>query len=121
MAKKIDRTAFIEKIRFEFGAIREITRPQVLEICDKYGMDRPNWILNDIARRVGRGVYALPENGATPMAKVQDAKRAVMKPFPDLAPKVPTVAMAPSATVAMVQSSVAASAEITLVPEKATG
>ena len=47
MAKKIDRAAFMEKIRFEFGAIREITRPQVLEICDKYDMDRPNWILND--------------------------------------------------------------------------
>ena len=48
MAKKIDRAAFMEKVRFEFGGIREITRPQVLEICEKYGMDRPNWILNDV-------------------------------------------------------------------------
>lgn len=118
MAKKIDRATFIEKARFEFGAIREITRPQVLEICDKYGLDRPNWILNDVSRRIGRGVYALTENGATPMAKVQDAKRAISKA--PIAPKVPTVSAA-ATTVAMVAPSVAASAEITLVPEKAAG
>jgi hypothetical protein len=116
MSKRIDRTEFLDKVRFEFGAIREITRPQVLEICEKYNLDRPNWILNDVSRRIGRGVYALIENGSTPAAKVQDAKRAVMKPFPDLAPKESAVA------VAMVAPSVLShNAELSLVPEKAVG
>jgi hypothetical protein len=116
MTKRIDRSEFLDKVRFEFGAIREITRPQVLEICEKYNLDRPNWILNDVSRRIGRGVYALIENGSTPAAKVQDAKRAVMKPFPDLAPKESAVA------VAMVAPSVLShNAELSLVPEKATG
>ena len=112
MAKKIDRTEFLDKVRFEFGAIREISRAQVLEVCDKYGFDKPNWILNDVSRRVSRGVYALPENGAkvTPIAKVAKAVKKV------LAPVEPTVA------VAMVAPSVLShNAELSLVPEKVTG
>lgn len=111
MPKKIDRAEFIDKIRFEFGAIREITRPQILEVCDKYGLDRPNWILNDVSRRVGRGIYSLPENGAA----VTPAKQS----------KVSSPASAPKAApvlAAMVAPSVLShNAELSLVPEKATG
>ena len=115
MSKRIDRTEFLDKVRFEFGAIREITRPQVLEICEKYNLDRPNWILNDVSRRIGRGVYALIENGATAAAKVQDAKQKAVKSL-KLAPVEPTVA------VAMVAPSVLShNAELSLVPEKAVG
>lgn len=117
MAKKIDRAEFLDKVRFEFGAIREITRPQVLEICDKYNLDRPNWILNDVSRRIGRGVYGLPEHSSTPMSTVQDAKNKISKAVKKvLAPVESTVA------VAMVAPSVLShNAELSLVPEKASG
>jgi len=116
MAKKIDRTEFLDKIRFEFGAIRSITRPQVLEICDKYGLDKPNWILNDVSRKLGRGIYSLPEHGAD--ASPQVAKKVAP------APKAPTpkAAPAPAVAVAMVAPSVVSTnAEVSLVPEKALG
>lgn len=116
MAKKIDRASFVEKARFEFGAIREITRPQILEVCEKYGLDRPNWILNDVARRVGRGIYAFPENGGSTVAAIKKAVAPVAEPAA-------VVAMAPSAAVvAMTAPSVLShNAELSLVPEKATG
>ena len=115
MAKRIDRTEFLDKVRFEFGAIREITRPQVLDICEKYNLDRPNWLLNDTARRIGRGVYELIEHSADKVTKSVK----VTKPFPDLAPKTP---VEPTVTVAMVAPSVLShNAELSLVPEKASG
>ena len=115
MTKRIDRTEFLDKVRFEFGAIREITRPQVLEICEKYNLDRPNWLLNDTARRIGRGVYELIEHGATAAAKVQDVKQKAVKSL-KMAPVEPVVA------VAMVAPSVLShNAELSLVPEKAVG
>jgi hypothetical protein len=111
MAKRIDRTEFLDKVRFEFGAIREITRPQVLEICEKYNLDRPNWLLNDTTRRIGRGVYAMFENGTNPKSTAKPVAKA-----PKLAP------VEPSVTVAMVAPSVLSqNAELSLVPEKATG
>ena len=122
MAKNIDRTEFLDKIRFEFGAIRSITRPQVLQVCDKYGLDKPNWILNDVSRKLGRGIYALPEHGGdlpnlTP--KVVNVATKAKKTFPDLAPKAQVV---PATAVAMVAPSVVSTdAELSLVPEKATG
>ncbi|NDB62092.1 hypothetical protein EB001_27190, partial [bacterium] len=122
MAKKIDRSEFLDKIRFEFGAIRSITRPQVLQICDKYGLDKPNWILNDVSRKLGRGIYSLPEHGAElPKLepKIVNVATKSKKTFPDLAPKAPVV---PATAVAMVAPSVVSpTAELSLVPEKATG
>ena len=119
MPKKIDRTEFLDKIRFEFGAIRSITRPQVLQICDKYGFDKPNWILNDVSRKLGRGIYSLPENGGTLPDNepkiINIAKgKLVVKP-----PKQPVI---PKTAVAMVAPSVISTdAELSLVPEKAVG
>jgi hypothetical protein len=114
MAKKIDRNEFLDKIRFEFGAIRSITRPQVLEICDKYGLDKPNWILNDVARKLGRGIYSLPEHGADlpkSATKVKATKPNITQPT-----------FVPKEVVAMVAPSVVATnAELSLVPEKASG
>ena len=110
MTARIDRTEFLDKVLFEFGSIREITRPQVLEVCEKYNLDRPNWLLNDTSRRVGRGVYAITEFGNTIAIKKTIAKAA--KPAP----------VEPAVAVAMVAPSVVASnAELSLVPEKAAG
>ena len=117
MAKKIDRAEFLDKILFEFGAIRSITRPQVLEICDKYGLDKPNWILNDVARKLGRGIYSLPEHGSSVTTKAS-------KPFPDLAPKKVATPKTPEPVVAVAMvapSVVSTNAEVSLVPEKALG
>ena len=114
MSKKIDREFFLDKIRFEFGAIRSITRPQVLEICDKYDLDKPNWILNDVSRKLGRGIYALPEHGSN---AVSIEPKVVTKKV-NVAPKAPVV---PETAVAMVQSSVSSHADVSLVPEKAQG
>lgn len=118
MAKKIDRTEFLDKIRFEFGAIRSITRPQVLQVCEKYGLDKPNWILNDVSRKLGRGIYALTEHGADLPNLTPKVVNVASKPV-KVAPKAPVV---PATAVAMVAPSVVSNnAEVSLVPEKATG
>lgn len=116
MPKKIDRSVFLDKVRFEYGAIREITRAQVLEVCEKYDLDRPNWLFNDVSLRVGRGVYALIDHGvnASPKTPRKTAKIQSVVPVTDT-----MVAMAP--TVSMSGPSTSTSAEISLVPEKASG
>lgn len=60
MQKKISRETFLNLAReyLPEGA-DTITRPEVLDICEKYGLDRPNWLFNDVSLRVGRGVYSL--------------------------------------------------------------
>ena len=112
MPKKVDRAEFLDKILFEFGAIRSITRPQVLEICDKYGLDKPNWILNDVSRKLGRGIYSLPEHGGSAPVKAA-AKPVIAAKTP--APKVsPTKTIAVSNAVAMVAPSVGVSSRLHL-------
>lgn len=116
------RTEFLDKVRFEYGAIREISRAQIKSVCDKYSLPFPTWIRKDPARQVSRGVYALTEHGAS--ATVAAPVKAT-KPAKVVAPvEQPAVAaMAPSATVvAMTAPSVLShTAEMSLVPEKAKG
>ena len=112
MSKNNNRSDFFDKVRFEFGAVREITRQQVITVCDKYDLAWPVWLLKDPNRRAGRGVYFVHEHGTNaPVAKV--------------AKKVAPVVSAPiesAVTVAMVAPSVVSNnAEVSLVPEKATG
>ena len=112
MSKNNNRSDFFDKVRFEFGAVREITRQQVITVCDKYDLAWPVWLLKDTNRRAGRGVYFVHEHGTNaPVAKV--------------AKKVAPVVSAPiesAVTVAMVAPSVVSNnAEVSLVPEKATG
>lgn len=105
------RSVFLDKVRFEFGGIREITRKQADEVAAKYNIPRAHWLFNDPNYRAGRGLYKLPES-----AKLVKAT----KPFPDLAPKEPV--KQPAVKVAMVAPSVVATnAEVSLVPEKASG
>ena len=122
MAKKVDRTEFLDKIRFEFGAIRSITRPQVLQICEKYGLDKPNWILNDVSRKLGRGIYSLPEHGTSGVT-LGDLKE-INKSWRKKETKTPAPKAAPSPAVAVAMvapSVVSTNAEVSLVPEKALG
>jgi hypothetical protein len=108
------RTEFFDKVRFEFGGIREITRAQVKEVTEKYNLSWPHWFLNDAERRLGRGVYSLPEHGANP-AKAQKIVNSEPAAVVAMAPKSANV-------VAMTAPSVLShNAELSLVPEKATG
>ncbi len=114
MSKVDARQAFLDKVRFELGAVRQITRKQADEIAAKYDIARPHWLFNDPAVRLGRGLYAIKAHGASTKSVAKSAK-----PFPDLAPK---VAIEPTVAVAMVAPSVLShNAELSLVPEKATG
>jgi hypothetical protein len=98
------RSVFLDKVRFEFGAIREITRKQADEVSNKYNIPRAHWLFNDPDSRAGRGLYKLP------------GTKAAVKPAA-------MVAMTPKATVIeMVAPSVVShDAEMSLVPEKASG
>jgi hypothetical protein len=130
------RDQFLDKVRFEFGAITTITRTQVKQVCDKYDLSFPTWLRKDATRQVARGVYALTEHGATPAAPVTaTAIKAAKSKAPRVSKKVaPTktaniqsnvpvvdsiVAMA--STVAMSAPSTSASADVSLVPEKSSG
>ena len=123
MAKSTDnRSVFLDKVRFEFGAIREITRQQILTIHEKYGI-YPAWLVKDPSLRVGRGVYALTDHGVNlaPVAEKTVAPRKTAKIQSDIPVVESVVAMAPSSMIAMAAASTSASAEVSLVPEKANG
>ena len=108
------RSLFLDKVRFEFGAIREITRKQADEVSNKYNIPRAHWLFNDPTYRAGRGLYKLPIT-----VNMKNAKTKIVNiPAP-----VEAVAMAPKATVIkMVAPSVVShDAEMSLVPEKASG
>ena len=111
MSKNNSRSDFFDKVRFEFGGIREITRQQVITVCDKYDLAWPVWLLKDPARRAGRGLYSILEHGAeTKTVSAPKAKVAKVAP------------VAPAVAVAMVAPSVLShNAELSLVPEKASG
>ena len=112
MSKVDARQTFLDKVRFELGAVREITRKQADEIALKYDIARPHWLFNDPSVRLGRGLYAIKAHGSNPVVK--NVKQKVAKVV--AAPVEPTVA------VAMVAPSVLShNAELSLVPEKATG
>ena len=96
------RSDFLDKVRFEFGGILEITRKQADEVAAKYNIPRPHWLFNDPEYRAGRGLYKLPN-----LTESKPVKKVVKEP---------------SVAIAMVASSVVATnAEVTLVPEKAKG
>ena len=119
-----DRDVFLDKVRFELGGVTEITRQQAIELAEKYNLPRPRWVWNDPARRVGRGVYALPEHGesvvttSAPITKVKAPKKTAK--IRSVVPVVDTV-VAMASTVSMSAPSTSATAEISLVPEKASG
>jgi hypothetical protein len=57
MAKRpLDKSAFFNAVKKEFGDIATITRQEVILIERKYGIDYPVWFIKDKARHVSRGV-----------------------------------------------------------------
>ena len=107
------RSVFLDKVRFEFGGVREITRKQADEVASKYNIPRAHWLFNDPNYRAGRGLYKLPES-----AKLVKATKSKITQ-PTFVPKAP---VENAVKVAMVAPSVVATnAEVSLVPEKASG
>jgi len=76
MPKKIDRSVFVNAAITKFGAIKTISRQQVVEVCEETGIGYPTWLTNDPNHRAGRGMYALPTNLLPKTAK------SVAKPVP---------------------------------------
>ena len=110
MSKFDSRELFLDKVLFELGAVTEITRKQADEISAKYDVPRPHWLFNDPSVRLGRGLYSIKsfssKSNVTPLKK----KVAKVKP------------VVPQTAVAMVAPSVLShNAEMSLVPEKASG
>jgi hypothetical protein len=107
------RSVFLDKVRFELGAVRQINRSQIKDICDKYDLPFPTWLRKDPTRQIARGVYALIEHGVNEVPVVAKTVKAKPAPAPVAQPAV---------TIAMVAPSVVANnAEVSLVPEKASG
>lgn len=109
MTKVVDREQFLITVKNEFGDIRTITRKQVLDLCEDFGLDRPRWLTNDETRRVGRGVYSLDGLFAT------ETKAKTVMPKKKLVENEATVNMA----LAAVQLNTPAPSN--LVPDRATG
>ena len=120
MSKTAARSEFLDKVRFEFGAIRQITRAQIKEVCEKYDLPFPTWLRKDPERQISRGVYAITEHG-TDENKVVNITNKVVKQPKKVAAKIQSKVPVVENAVAMVQSSVASHAEVSLVPERATG
>ena len=51
---------FVTAAKDLFPSATELTTDQVREICDKVGLNLPQWLTNDRQYRVKRGVYRLP-------------------------------------------------------------
>ena len=110
------RSEFLDKVRFELGAVRQINRSQIKTICDKYDLPFPTWLRKDPTRQIARGVYAITEHGA------ESSPQVAQKVAPAAKAPVTKVPPAPAVKVAMVAPSVVATnAEVSLVPEKASG
>jgi len=60
-----------------YGGRNDLTRAEVNSICDATGLVYPRWLAKNPERRIGRGLYTVPElNGnsvATPKPKIADA------------------------------------------------
>jgi hypothetical protein len=105
MPKTVDRMQFLSAVQDKYDNIQTITRQQVKSVCAEYALDYPNWLVNDVKRRVDRGVYALYD-------------QIVSSPVPT-----PVSVSTPDTAVAMAVAAVQlnTAAPVDLVPEKAKG
>lgn len=58
--KKLNRpqTRLVEMINEKFGT--QVTKSQIVDLCEENGLPKPSWIFNSSEMRVGRGVYEVP-------------------------------------------------------------
>lgn len=120
MPKRVDRSAFFAAVQAEYGDIGFITRPQIVDLIEKTGIDWPAWLTNDTSIRLGRGVYALKPGASAPVPSDKPAK---VKSKPVVVASVPVVNQ-PVEVANSADMSIAAlqtSAHLNLVPSKAKG
>lgn len=79
MSKKY-RDRHVEFVRLAekvVGVGGTISRKQALDVVKANGLEKPRWLFNDKAYRVGRALYALPvlnEDGAEEVAEETEAQ-----------------------------------------------
>jgi len=72
------REIFISTIKAEYGDnTTVVSRQQVLDVCEKYNLPRPHWLLIDKSYRADRGMYYLTPKDVGDQSAA--AKRAVRK------------------------------------------
>ena len=65
-----DRTAIFSAITSKYGKIEQITRQQLVDLCQEHDdLIFPQWLTNDPTRRLSRGVYSLDDMPGVPLAK----------------------------------------------------
>jgi hypothetical protein len=120
MPRLVDRTSFIKSAKKLLGSTTEtVTRAQVTTICDKYGLDWPNWMTTDPRHRVSRGVYSFERVGSLPPksdVEVKSTKAKTISTAKSSMSEVPMMAEMAVAAVALNNP-----APINLVPEKVSG
>lgn len=124
MAKRpVDTTEFMNAVRKEFGDIKTITRQQVIQIMNDYGLKDPLWLTKNDAVRVGRGLYSLDDTGsAVAASKPVKAVKVKSMPAAEIASAVPVAQVTEVANHADMAMALHASTDtISLVPDKAKG
>lgn len=126
MAKRpVDKTPFLNAVAKEFGDIQTISRQQVVQIMEKYGVKDPLWLTKNDAARIGRGLYTLVDTPTA--APVKQSRAKVAKA--DIASAVPVAQVTEVSNMAEMQMAAAAvipfnaatNQGIDLVPSKASG
>ena len=90
---------FVEAARASVGPTAELvlTRPEVVEIAEKAGVNLPQWLTNDTTYRAGRGQYRVPLLGRAPRVVQVAAPVAAPVPTVPTATAVKTAVAAPVA------------------------
>ena len=125
MAKRpVDTAEFMNAVRKEFGDIKTITRQQVIQIMNDYGLKDPLWLTKNDAVRIGRGVYSLDDTGTAAAASkpVKAVKPAKSIPAAEIASAVPVSQVTEVSNQADMAMALHSTSEaISLVPTKASG
>jgi MoxR-like ATPase len=109
---------FVAAARAQFPNATVLTRPQIIQVCERAGLNLPQWLTNSPDYRAGRGQYRIPAlTGGAPAPKAKPA------PAPSPAPAAPEVAPAPavravSSLPTRDQVTLDASLALALVPER---
>lgn len=109
MARQANKTFFIAAATKKLGNIDKITRQQIVDICEEYGIVFPQWFVNDPAYKLSRGEYSFPFSAE--LLKRTQAK----------APEVDSATQVAMALSVVRNDGSTSVANISLVPDKANG
>lgn len=111
---------FVAAARAQFPNAVVLTRPQILEVCERANLNVPQWLTNNPDYRAGRGQYRIPElNGTVASPRLAAAARKATPAPAAPAPVPPPAASSiPTVTSAPTQAAFDASLSLSLVPER---